>query len=91
MARGGRKGASRDFVSAPPAALGIRVAWSSPFTRHIQIQPISLLTGAGGRGDAAMGLILLILLIVLLIGGLPNWPGSPRWGTPPAVPWGRCC
>jgi hypothetical protein len=31
-----------------------------------------------------MGLILLIVLIVLLIGGLPNWPHSRQWGYAPS-------
>ena len=31
-----------------------------------------------------MGLILLIVLIVLLVGGLPNWPYSRRWGYGPS-------
>ena len=30
-----------------------------------------------------MGLILLILLIVLLVGGLPAWPYSNKWGYRP--------
>lgn len=42
------------------------------------------LTDASGRGKIPMGLILLILLIVLLIGGLPNWPYSRRWGYAPS-------
>ena len=31
-----------------------------------------------------MGLILLLILIVLLIGGLPAWPYSRRWGYGPS-------
>jgi hypothetical protein len=31
-----------------------------------------------------MGLILLILLVVLLVGGLPAWPHSRRWGYGPS-------
>lgn len=31
-----------------------------------------------------MGLILLIVLIVLLLGGLPTWPHSRRWGYGPS-------
>jgi hypothetical protein len=31
-----------------------------------------------------MGLILLIILILLLIGGLPTWPYSRRWGYGPS-------
>ncbi len=31
-----------------------------------------------------MGLILLILLILLLVGGLPTWPYSRRWGYGPS-------
>ena len=31
-----------------------------------------------------MGLILLIVLLVLLIGGLPTWPHSRRWGYGPS-------
>jgi hypothetical protein len=30
-----------------------------------------------------MGLILLIILILLLVGGLPTWPYSRRWGYRP--------
>jgi hypothetical protein len=30
-----------------------------------------------------MGLILLVLLVLLLIGGLPAWPYSRRWGYRP--------
>lgn len=30
-----------------------------------------------------MGLILLILLILLLVGGLPTWPYSRKWGYRP--------
>jgi len=31
-----------------------------------------------------MGLVLLIILIVLLLGGLPAWPYSRRWGYGPS-------
>jgi hypothetical protein len=31
-----------------------------------------------------MGLILLIVLIVLLLGGLPNWNHSRNWGYGPS-------
>jgi hypothetical protein len=31
-----------------------------------------------------MGLILLIILILLLVGGLPTWPYSRRWGYGPS-------
>lgn len=31
-----------------------------------------------------MGLILLILLVLLLVGGLPHWGYSRRWGYRPA-------
>jgi hypothetical protein len=31
-----------------------------------------------------MGLILLIVLILLLVGGLPTWPYSRRWGYGPS-------
>jgi len=30
-----------------------------------------------------MGLILLIVLLVILLGGLPNWPHSRNWGYRP--------
>ena len=30
-----------------------------------------------------MGMILLIVLILLLIGGLPTWPHSRKWGYRP--------
>lgn len=31
-----------------------------------------------------MGLILLIILILLLVGGLPNWNHSRQWGYGPS-------
>jgi hypothetical protein len=31
-----------------------------------------------------MGLILLILLVLLLVGGLPNWNYSRNWGYAPS-------
>jgi hypothetical protein len=31
-----------------------------------------------------MGLILLIVLILLLVGGLPTWPHSRKWGYRPS-------
>jgi hypothetical protein len=31
-----------------------------------------------------MGLILLIVVLVLLVGGLPTWPYSRRWGYGPS-------
>ncbi len=31
-----------------------------------------------------MGLILLIILILLLVGGLPTWPHSQKWGYGPS-------
>ena len=31
-----------------------------------------------------MGLILLILLVLLLVGGLPTWPHSRKWGYGPS-------
>ena len=31
-----------------------------------------------------MGLVLLIILLVLLVGGLPTWPHSRRWGYGPS-------
>jgi hypothetical protein len=31
-----------------------------------------------------MGLILLIVLLVLLVGGLPAWPHSRKWGYYPS-------
>ncbi len=30
-----------------------------------------------------MGLLLLILLVILLLGALPTWPYSRRWGYAP--------
>ena len=35
-----------------------------------------------------MGLILLMILIVLLVGGLPVWGYSRRWGYVPSAFWG---
>jgi hypothetical protein len=31
-----------------------------------------------------MGLLLLIILVLLLVGGLPTWPYSRRWGYGPS-------
>jgi hypothetical protein len=31
-----------------------------------------------------MGLLLLIILVLLLVGGLPTWPYSRRWGNGPS-------
>ena len=31
-----------------------------------------------------MGLILLIVLLILVLGGLPAWPHSRRWGYGPS-------
>ena len=31
-----------------------------------------------------MGLLLLIVLVVLLLGGLPHWPYSQKWGYGPS-------
>ena len=31
-----------------------------------------------------MGLILLLVVILLLVGGLPTWPYSRRWGYGPS-------
>jgi hypothetical protein len=31
-----------------------------------------------------MGMLLLIILILLLVGGLPTWPYSRRWGYGPS-------
>jgi hypothetical protein len=31
-----------------------------------------------------MGLILLIILIILLLGGLPQWPHARNWGYGPS-------
>ena len=35
-----------------------------------------------------MGTLLLIILILLLIGGLPTWPYSQRWGYGPSGGFG---
>ncbi len=35
-----------------------------------------------------LGTILLIVLLVLLIGGLPTWPHSRKWGYYPTVSLG---
>ena len=34
--------------------------------------------------DNPMGLLLLIIVILLLVGGLPTWPYSRRWGYAPS-------
>jgi Protein of unknown function (DUF3309) len=36
------------------------------------------------RGIIPMGLLLLIILVLLLVGGLPTWPYSRRWGYGPS-------
>jgi hypothetical protein len=36
------------------------------------------------RRGIRMGTLLLIILILLLIGGLPTWPHSRRWGYGPS-------
>jgi hypothetical protein len=36
------------------------------------------------RSGIRMGTLLLIILILLLIGGLPTWPHSRRWGYGPS-------
>jgi Protein of unknown function (DUF3309) len=36
------------------------------------------------RRTIRMGTLLLIILILLLIGGLPTWPYSRRWGYGPS-------
>jgi hypothetical protein len=38
----------------------------------------------GAREKTSMGLILLIVLVILLVGGLPAWPHSRRWGYGPS-------
>jgi hypothetical protein len=38
----------------------------------------------GDEQEFPMGLILMIILILLLVGGLPTWPYSRRWGYRPA-------
>jgi hypothetical protein len=35
-----------------------------------------------------MGLLLLIILVLLLVGGLPNWPYSRQWGYAPRAALG---
>ncbi len=35
-------------------------------------------------GDYPMGLLLLIIVVLLLVGGLPTWPYSRRWGYGPS-------
>jgi hypothetical protein len=47
-------------------------------------EPLSK-TRLGAAGDAAMvGTILLIILILLLIGAIPNWGYSRGWGYGPS-------
>jgi hypothetical protein len=36
------------------------------------------------RKDYTMGLILMIVLILLLLGAVPNWPHSRNWGYGPS-------
>ena len=35
-------------------------------------------------GDITMGLLLLIIVLILLLGGLPTWPHSRKWGYGPS-------
>ena len=51
--------------------------------RHIHLSGAYSLT-PNWRRTIPMGLILLIVLLVLLIGGLPTWPHSRRWGYGPS-------
>jgi hypothetical protein len=37
-----------------------------------------------GKGTFPMGLLLLVILVLLLVGGLPTWPYSRRWGYGPS-------
>jgi Protein of unknown function (DUF3309) len=39
-------------------------------------------------GDAMLGTILLIILILLLVGALPTWPYSSGWGYYPSGGFG---
>jgi hypothetical protein len=42
------------------------------------------LTHLKRRNNMSLGTILLIILILLLIGALPNWPYSSGWGYYPS-------
>jgi hypothetical protein len=42
------------------------------------------LTVAKGGAEMSLGTILLIILVLLLIGALPNWGYSRAWGRGPA-------
>lgn len=36
------------------------------------------------KGNTMLGIILLVLLVLLLMGALPNWPYSRNWGYGPS-------
>jgi sterol desaturase/sphingolipid hydroxylase (fatty acid hydroxylase superfamily) len=48
-----------------------------------QIRP-SITTGNKQKGILMLGTIVLVLLILLLVGALPNWSHSASWGYAPS-------
>jgi uncharacterized protein DUF3309 len=42
------------------------------------------------RGPVTLGTILLIVLVLMLIGAIPNWSHSRSWGYGPVVAWDWC-
>ena len=62
-----------------PGALRLRKGPGREGTQRVRPLHVSV---AGGHHN--MGTILLIILILLLIGGLPTWPHSRRWGYGPS-------
>jgi hypothetical protein len=51
-----------------------------PFRSEVRVRTKS----ATGREEAAMGTILLILLVLFFVGALPTWPHSHNWGYVPS-------
>ena len=48
------------------------------------MEPVPLFSGCLANKEAAMGTILLIVLILILVGALPTWPHSRGWGYYPS-------
>ena len=47
-------------------------------------EPVYSCTSRYKTGDAMLGTILLIILLLLLVGALPTWPYSGGWGYYPS-------
>ncbi len=60
---------------APPSDIQITLDHLSPLLRHRKVL---------NKGGVDMLTILIIILVLLLIGALPTWPYSSRWGYYPS-------